>query len=489
MCKAKKIITQMSVGLVLLMASTAFAEDPETRKIYFQGEVIELTPRADRLAVRFGEAVAAPQKKGILEDKHDITKATLRESFTNPRIDVVTVEAADIAQVLRDAHKMAQDADIEYATPVFRSYGIDLIPTGELFVQLTDQAGDDAIGAIKQQFNLEEVKRTEWRDRNYLLRTTAQSRDDVFAICEQILERDDVEFSQPNFIRRLKPMDVPNDPLFGSQWGLHNVAQALPNSNEDCDADAPEGWCVEQGCAEVIIAIIDEGCDMAHPDYAAKLVPGFDFTDNDADCTPSGNDAHGTACAGIAAANANNGLGVAGVNWHATIMPIRIAYGQGGGWVTTDQWLSDGIAWAYQNGADVLSNSWGGGSPSAQIHAAIRDAVIYGRNEKGAVVVFSAGNNNLGQVGYPGRHPESFSVAATSPCDQRKSIRYARCASSVRSASPSRSEASKREFWRSSDRNASEKSRTSGQSRAGAGRSRAPANRASSSAGERISAS
>ena len=143
----------------------------------------------------------------------------MRESFTNPRIDVITVEAADIALLLRDAHKMAQDDDIEYATPVFRSYGIDLIPTGELFVQLTDQAGDDAIGAIKQQFSLEEVKRTVWRDGNYLLRTTAQSRNNVFAICEQILEREDVEFSQPNFIRRLKHMDVPDDTHFGfDRW-------------------------------------------------------------------------------------------------------------------------------------------------------------------------------------------------------------------------------------------------------------------------------
>jgi hypothetical protein len=384
--------------------------------------------------VRFARDVAEDQKQRILDDEPSIVRATLTQSLVNPRMDVFTVEALDTDKLLREAHWLAKDPNIEFATPVFHSHGVDQIPTGELFVQFKASAADGVLNVVAAEFGLELVKKTTWKENNYLLRTTTASELDVIAVCAELLKRNDVEYSQPNFIRLMKRLSEPDDDHFDMQWSLHNTAQLLPGydppllpdfrGSEDCDGDAPEAWCMLRGCENVVIAIIDEGMDMTHPDYVGRLVAGWDVTDGDSDCTPLSTDAHGTACAGIAAASTNNALGVAGVDWNARIMPIRIAYSASPpatGWVTTDQWLGDGIIWAYQHGADVLSNSWGGGGPSQYIHDAIIAAVTNGRAGKGAVVVFAAGNDNQNAPQYPCLHPESFCVAATSPCDERKS--------------------------------------------------------------------
>lgn len=201
------------------------------------------------------------------------------------------------------------------------------------------------------------------------------------------------------------------------QWSLNNNEQ-LWGVNE-IDIDAPEAWSITTGNNAITVAIIDEGVDLTHPDLASKLVPGYDATGLGSGGGPSGNDAHGTNCAGITAAVTGNSLGVGGVDQQAKIMPVRIAYSSGGSWVTSDSWIADGINWAVTNGADVLSNSWGGGSPSAAITNAIANAKTNGRGGKGSVVVFASGNDN-GPVIYPATLSTVLAIGALSPCGERK---------------------------------------------------------------------
>lgn len=98
-------------------------------------------------------------------------------------------------------------------------------------------------------------------------------------------------------------------------------------------------------------------------------------------------------------------------------MPVRIFVGG----YTSDSWAADGISWAVTNGADILSNSWGGGLPSSAIDDAIDFAITTGRDGKGAVAVFAAGNSNRDTVSYPANLPDTLAIGALSPCDQRKS--------------------------------------------------------------------
>ena len=91
--------------------------------------------------------------------------------------------------------------------------------------------------------------------------------------------------------------------------------------------------------------------------------------------------------------------------WNCKIMPIRIGSGEFGSYWTTEEWTANGIEYASDNGADVLSNSWGGGPDSDIIHNAIIEAKNNGRDGKGCVIVFASGNNN-GPVSYPAKYPE-----------------------------------------------------------------------------------
>jgi len=202
------------------------------------------------------------------------------------------------------------------------------------------------------------------------------------------------------------------------QWSLKNTKQLWGTSG--ADIKAVEAWGISQGSNNTVIAIIDEGVDLTHPDLAGKLVAGYDATGLGGSGGPSGDDAHGTNCAGIAAAITNNSLGVAGIARLAKIMPVRIAYsGTDGHWVSTDAQIANGINWAVNHGADVLSNSWGGGSAATVLTNAIKNAKTNGRGGKGSVVVVSSGNDN-GPVSYPAYLPEVIAVGALSPCDERK---------------------------------------------------------------------
>jgi len=212
--------------------------------------------------------------------------------------------------------------------------------------------------------------------------------------------------------------NLTSDQFDDLQWSLANNQQLW--GVDGADIQAVDAWGVTHGSDTIILAVLDEGVDLAHPDLAAKMVPGYDATGGGSAGGPSGDGAHGTGCAGIAAAITDNSLGVAGIAREAKIMPVRLFYDDGaGGLVGSDSGIAAGIDWAVANGADVLSNSWGGGSPSTVITQAIADAKTGGRGGLGTVVVFASGNSN-GDMTYPDSLDTVLAVGATSPCDERK---------------------------------------------------------------------
>lgn len=173
------------------------------------------------------------------------------------------------------------------------------------------------------------------------------------------------------------------DPLMASQWAVNSLR-------------LPEAW--ERGATGegTVIAVVDTGVDLEHPDLAGKLVPGWDFVDGDDQ--PDDGNGHGTHVAGIAAAATGNGVGVAGTAPGAGIMPVRVLGDDGSG---TDDQIAEGINWAIDNGADVINLSLGEVGALARIskggplNAAIRRA-----NAEGVVVVAAAGNEGATKRAY-----------------------------------------------------------------------------------------
>jgi Subtilase family/N-terminal of Subtilase family len=233
-----------------------------------------------------------------------------------------------------------------------------------------------------------------------------------------------VQFAEPNRYR--ETCVIPNDPSFALQWGLTRI-------------HCPAAWDRTIGSANVVVAVIDTGIDLDHPELAPLLVGGTDMVDLGANPTPppdfrfegdfQGRDnipqdevGHGTHVAGTIACLSNNNSGVAGVTWSCRLMPVRVlarivqianpADVRGVGSAAD---ISAGIRWAVDNGARVLNLSLGG-PVDTQVE---RDAIAYAIAH-GVAVVAAMGNGGFGAgASFPAAYPDVVAVGAIDQSDHR----------------------------------------------------------------------
>ena len=217
----------------------------------------------------------------------------------------------------------------------------------------------------------------------------------------QILEKlEEVEYAEPNGICYMNL--VPNDSNYGSQW-----APQLTR--------AESAWGVTTGASGVIIAITDTGVDGTHPDLAGKVIAGYDTYNNTAilENTNSAVYSHGTHCAGIAAAIGNNSRGIAGVAWGSKIMPVKIC-DDGPDYGASWSDMAEAFMWAADNGAAIISCSFGGKGYSQTM----KDAIDYAVIENDCVVVASMGNSYRNETWYPAGYQSVIAVGATDAHDE-----------------------------------------------------------------------
>ncbi|UZO82331.1 S8 family serine peptidase [Aquimarina sp. ERC-38] len=200
------------------------------------------------------------------------------------------------------------------------------------------------------------------------------------------------------------------DTYYNDQWTLNNTGQN--GGTTGIDMNAEDAWNITKGSSAIKVAIIDQGFERDHPDLQTNnFGPGFDTHTSSSPSSVWGR--HGTPCAGIIGAVQDNNEGVSGVAPRTSLMSISVR-------ILTSTNLANGINWAWQNGADILSNSWGGGSPSSLINNAINNALDNGRDGLGSVVVFSAGNGNVNGAEYPSNsNPRILCVGAIDRCGVR----------------------------------------------------------------------
>lgn len=186
----------------------------------------------------------------------------------------------------------------------------------------------------------------------------------------------------------IKTQNAPNDPLYSKQWNLKAIG-------------IEPAWLDTQGQG-VTVAVIDTGVSPVPDLKDTAFAPGYNFVDD----RPEAKDdnGHGTHVAGTIAQSTNNGYGVAGIAYGATIMPLKVL-GQGGGGTTAD--IAEAIRFAADNGADVINLSLGGGGESQLMQEAIDYA-----HSKQVVVIAAAGNANQNAAGYPARYAGVIGVAA-----------------------------------------------------------------------------
>lgn len=183
----------------------------------------------------------------------------------------------------------------------------------------------------------------------------------------------------------------PNDNLYSKyQWNLPLI-------------ETVEGWQLNRGTKDVIVAVVDTGADLQHPDLRTQLLPGYNvISGND---NPQDDVGHGTHVTGIISALVNNNLGVAGMTWYNKVLPVKVLDQTGAG---STYAVAQGIIWAADHGAKVMNLSLGNYADSSFLHDAIRYAY-----DKDVALIAASGNDNTERPGFPAAYPEVFAVAAS----------------------------------------------------------------------------
>ncbi|MCH8992610.1 MAG: S8 family serine peptidase [Acidobacteria bacterium] len=208
-----------------------------------------------------------------------------------------------------------------------------------------------------------------------------------------------------------RPAD-PNDPDFALQWGLKNAEQVVDGQAGfiGADVDAPGAWDIHMGTSSVIVAIVGRGVDP-HPEFADRLLEGRAFVDDLFDtldrCT------HDTHLAGIIAAATNDGVGVAGLNGAAMLLPVRAFDGCNGSEVA----VAEGITWAADQGADIILVAISFDNPDTNLETALDYATA-----QDVLVIASVGNAGNPTVSYPAAYGNCLAVSATTNQDTRSSF-------------------------------------------------------------------
>ena len=310
----------------------------------------------------------------------------------------------------------------------FAAAGQRLYVDGELLVKYKNSADTQSRGALQRAAG---VRRDRAIGGSRIHRVFLHSGTTVEQAMAVYAADPNVEFAEPNYI--LNAQALPDDTRFLLQWGLHNSGQVVSGyvGTAGSDIDAQNAWDISTGAGTVLVAVVDTGCDLNHPDLADNIwanpqeiadngidddgngfiddVHGWDFMDMDSN--PQDASGHGSHVAGIIAAAGDNDRGIAGVAWNVRILPLRFmnAFNQG----STSDAIS-AINYAVAMGARIINCSWGGSGYSASLYNTMAST--------DALFVCAAGNDGVNLDDSP-FYPASFnadnviSVAASDQMD------------------------------------------------------------------------
>lgn len=460
-----------SAALATLLATTPLAAQ-RLDAILLQGEEeLALTVRADLLGVLFTDE-AARDGGSVLARLDELgLERVLQEEQEQVEGGFVLVRArragADPAELLAEAQELRAENDfIAQAGYVARFEAADapMIVTDEIVVQFEEGVEEDRARETAARIGLRLLTANPYMPGEYLAALEEPGRD-TLDVSNELNGAEGVVYAHPNLVRRkvFRQAFVPDDALFANQW--HHVNTGQNAGQPDADIDSDGAWGLTRGDAGTVIAVLDGGFDMTHPDLAPNYVRnageidgngidddgngqiddvrGWDFTGctgaapsaGCGDADPTGPDTrfgrHGTMVAGAAAARGDNAIGVSGACPECSILPVRIQGFAGS--------FADGLAigYAWSNGADVITNSWGyqlNAPTTNNVVNAINAAATSGRGGRGSVVLFAMNTTGRGFLeDCQGPTPDISSpanviaVGASSNTDQRTPSGYGDC--------------------------------------------------------------
>jgi hypothetical protein len=367
-----------------------------------------------RILVAFKEPIKTEEVQNLARDlnltvetgKKEEGKHWIQINHTNQRYWLRSLDGSPIDDQEFSRIKKAMETRLDWIGPVYRSAntrGSDdcfcPLPNVLLLRRIRQEALNQLIEG--QGLKINELK-SKYLTAYYYLELEDPEKANAYEV-RQKLEKQAGEVLFEN-MPMYKPLTttIPNDTWWANQWDMTQI-------------NAPNGWDISSGSSAVVICILDEGCDLLHPDLQFSG-QGINLGTMLPTGAPTGN--HGTACAGIAAGTFNNSAGVAGVAGGCLILPLAFQ-----NW--SDVECANGINYATANGADVISMSFGvyapGEGPTFGWVMATIDPEVQNAFTNDVVMCAATGNENRSDFNrYPGRHPLVIGVGGSSTDDNRK---------------------------------------------------------------------
>lgn len=409
------------LGMLLLLSLTMvacqdFVEEPDqgplttrsagadpTLYYWYKGEKVALTLNNEYVNVLVDKNTGVAMNASSLFQNYQVQDDSLQSgNLVKLRLTAKSA-ASDYSQIVND---LKQNKQVKHVLPFFNRGNAEPIGTSEIFyLKLKDAQDYTALQTLAAQKNVEVVKEVPNMPLWYILSIENSSFESAVQASNYFYETGNFDDVDPAFMFRFKASAIPNDPMFGQQWGLKN------NSYSGIDVNATAAWDITKG-AGAKVAVVDQGIDPNHNDLKANFYTlSYDAQSGTSPSVYKSANKHGTHVAGTVAAVMNNNLQVVGVAPESKI--IRVSHDLYASSTISSE-LAGGINWAWQNGADVITNSWGdqGGALYGQLHStileeAIVNAMTKGRNGLGCVVTFAAGNMSP-VMDYPGNFNDNL---------------------------------------------------------------------------------
>lgn len=389
------------------------------------GQLIQLVEASDLVVIRTQTGKSLSDLN--LSEASREAASTLSPVASFPEADVVVYKILEakrsLVKTLRNTIRklFKKEPSIRFAGRVLKDAqtGSIYVYTENFFVKFKDEISPEHCEAILKEQKLEIAEKLTFATNAYFAKAPEGTGLDIFKIAETLIELPEMEYCHPELVQEKR-----NKAIHPMQWHLINTK--INGSTIEQNVQAEAAWKISRGLGATI-AVIDDGVDIDHPEFnqTGKVIAPRDTIRNTDDPRPRGfGDNHGTACAGVACAA---GIGKAsGVAPDAKLMPIR-----SGGLGSMAE--AKAFAWAADNGADVISCSWGPAdgdwsNPNDPIHKvnaplpdsarlAIDYALKNGRKGKGCVIVWAAGNGNesVDLDGYAAYAP----IIAVAACNDR----------------------------------------------------------------------
>jgi subtilisin family serine protease len=417
----KRIFTLFKTMFVFILLVSfvfnSYAQDwtKKTSNLYYIGSEgkVFIEPDYSSYAVYFKDNEISERSELRMKENLSREKSSSDlEVYVMNRKGMILVKSAS-TNLLKNREEVLkthglQDDGAYDVLPAFKDRGEQVFLTKRVSISLKDGFIYDDFVEIFKKYGAEYQRKS--LDGSFDVLNVEMIENQLLLI-QELNEMGVLNWGGPDFKSNIKKYA---DPLYQYQWHLNNTGGTSYNGSSlvsDIDIDAPEAWAITTGSSSITIGIIDDGIDNSHEDMPTPLT-GYTPANNGNGTPSATDDGHGQLVAGLIMSQHDNNLGGKGVAPNVNYFSVNIFAPN-----TTNSDVADGITWAVNQGADILSNSWGWGSctyTDASVSSAFASAASNGRNGKGCLIFVASGNDFFSCVGFPANLSTVWAVGGMS---------------------------------------------------------------------------